>query len=384
MKQSICILFMSLLLAVVTFYFIASLPFINIIYQKSYDVLFKIEYKLRPPPLAINDILLVTIDNDTLKNMPQAWPYPRSDFAKVIENLKKAGAKVIGIDFVFLGKSTIQDDELLRTALGDDNKVILASAIDESGALNLDSLSGISSEIPRAIITKLQDSDGIIRKNLIYLVSKKEPHKGFLSWEMQILKSAKSIDLSSLISSGSYVSFKNNAGEKWTIPVDPKTRSFLIHFCAHTIDFKRLSFYQVLKGNFDPTLVKDKIVLVGFLSSLLGDLHNTPLGFLPGITLNANAFLTLYTHDFIKNVPKFIELFILIIGVILSTIFTLSLSTKKALLLIMGEIFFFLVISYVLFTQSYIWNYSLFPFTVVVCPFLNKKLYSLFVPRRRQ
>lgn len=366
------IVFISFILSILIFFFAYPIPLKKYIHWKIYDRLVSIKYKFTNPPLALQDILLVTIDNETLENMTQRWPYSRSCFAEVIKQLKKAGARVIAFDFVFLGKSTEQDDAILKKAIEEENKVILASVINEDGALQFFSIPALSEKIPSGVITKLQDSDGTIRRNLTYLVSKKEEYKGFLSWEMQILKVDKSIDLSSIRSNASSVSFQNDSGERWVIPVDLQTKSFLINFCSHTIDFKRLSFYQVLKGGFDPTKVKDKVVLVGTLTSLLGDLHNTPLGFLPGLTLSANALLTLYSHNFIKETPKPLGILVLILGVILSIYFILSFNTKRAYLFILVELFLFFLLSYILLLQGYIWNYFFFPLVVLLCSLLSK------------
>jgi CHASE2 domain-containing sensor protein len=305
--------------------------------------------------------------------MPYRWPYPRSDSATVIENLKKAKPRVIGIDLAYFGKSTKEDDALLQKAL-DSNKVILAATINEYGYLTVPDDLSFESSAAYGITTKLQDEDGIIRRNLIYLVSKKKKQEGFLSWEMQILKAAKGIDIASITEKGNTVTFQNKNGEKWNVPVDPISKSFLIHFRAHTKDFQNISFYHVLKGDFDPHLVKNKIVLIGVLPALFQDIQNTSIGFLPGVILNANALLALYAHDFLKEVPKLTEKMAIIIGVILTSIFLLSLSAPKAAMLIGLEICLFFVLSYTLLVSGYIWNYITFPCAVIICPFLAKRL----------
>jgi CHASE2 domain-containing sensor protein len=373
-KKPIPAVLISLILAVTLIIISYYTPVIDFIHWKLYDILVKIEYGLRRPPPAIKDIVLVTIDNETLKNMQERWPYPRADFAEAIECLRRAGARVIAFDFVFLGRSTPYDDELLKTALEGDNKVILATSIDEKGSLDLSPVSSLTHKITSGIITKVQDQDGITRKNLTYLVSTKEPNKGFLSWEMQILKTAKSVDLLSLVNEGPVISFRNDNREKWLVPVDPLTKTFLIHFRGHSLNFKLIPFYKLLAPEFDPAAVKDKIVLIGLFSSLFGDLHNTPLGWLPGITLNANALLTLYAHDFLKTAPRPIEIFISLLGVILSTFFILTLGRKQSLLLVTATILLFFALSYILLIFGCVWNYSLFPALVSICPLLSKKI----------
>ncbi|MDO8675225.1 MAG: CHASE2 domain-containing protein [Candidatus Omnitrophota bacterium] len=372
-KRSAPILFISLLFATASFYLLVSLPFLNIIHRQSYDALFKIEYKLRPPPLAINDILLVVIDNATLKNMPQRWPYSRATFATVIKNLKKAEAKTIAFDFVFWGKTDPQEDATLIQAV-DEGKVILPCLINEDGMIEFSDLPGPTTAFYSGVVTKIQDRNGVIRRNLTYIVNKNEPLKGILSWEMQILKAVRSIDLSTLVSNGDIVSFQNDAGEKWMIPVEPSTKAFPIHFRAHAADFNRISFINVLKGNFDPDKVKGKIIILGTLSSLFGDLYPTPIGWLPGIAINANAFLDLYTHDFLKNIPAPIELCVILLTVIISGLLVVLFKTKKAILLISLEISLILTMTYALLIHGYLWNYFLIAVLTMVCPFAAKKV----------
>jgi len=205
-------------------------------------------------------------------------------------------------------------------------------------------------------------------------VSKKKRQEGFLFWEMQILKAAKGIDITSIEDKGNAVTFQNKNSEKWIVPVDPVSKSFLIHFRTHTQDFQNISFYHALKGDFDPRLVKNKIVLIGVLPVLFQDIQNTSFGFLPGVILNANALLALYTHDFLKEVPKLIAMMVLIIGVTLASIFLLLLSAPKAAMIILLEICLFFVLSYTLLVSGYIWNYIAFPCAVIISPWLAERL----------
>lgn len=378
-RKSALIIAISLLLLGIFLFFVHYLPLASTVHWKLYDALVKIEYKFNHPPPEIKNIVLVTIDNDTIKNMAERWPYPRSYFARAIENLRSAGAGAIGFDFAFFGKSNpSSDDALLIKSLEGENGIVLATTINEKGSLDRSTIPGLSGNIPSGIVTKLQDPDGIMRRNLTYLVSDKEPHKGFLSWEMQIFKTAKGLKGPSLSDDRFLVSLRGDTGEKWTVPVDPDTKSFLINFRAHTVDFNRISFYNVQKGDFDPVLVKNKIVLVGLVSLLFGDLHNTPLGWLPGLTLNANAFLTLYAQDFIDSVAWQIEVLTILAGVILSAFFISFFSMKKAIVLILGEVLLFFLLSYILLARGWIWNYSVFPTAIMLCPVLGKKISLLF------
>jgi len=56
------------------------------------------------------DIVLVEIDDEAYRLMPEAYPYPRGTiWAKVVRNLTKAGAKVIAFDIQFDAPETKSD-----------------------------------------------------------------------------------------------------------------------------------------------------------------------------------------------------------------------------------------------------------------------------------
>lgn len=375
-KLKFIFIFNSLFLFLLLFFTLHFLHPLSRFNWKIYDKLAIAETKLTATPKAAKDILLVTLDNKTLNNLSSRWPYPRSYFAAVIDSLNNAKAKVIAFDFVFLGKSSPEEDQALKSSLARGKNIVLAATINELGEIDLFSNNGFSNNTSVGIVTKLQDHDEIIRRGITFLVNNQSPNQIFLSWEMQILNMIKHINLTTMKKNNSNLTFDSDTGEKWKVPVDPDTMAFLIHFRSNTSGFSRISFSDVLKNNFNPELVKDKIVLIGFLSQTFGDIHSTPLRWLPGITLNANTFLTLYTHSFIKKISVYIEFILFFIGVLLSCIFINSFKFKKALLMIVSEILIFFVLSYLLLIKGYIWDYITFLIIVIVCPFLGKRIFN--------
>ena len=367
---------MSLALGALIILFRAHIPFLDLLNLKIYDKLAQLEYRLGKAPGAIKDMVIVTIDNDTLQNIPDRWPYPRSYFAKAIENLNKSGARLVAFDFIFLGRSSQDDDALLIKAIKDAGNIVLPSSVNEKGELdfvNLPVLADLKNEISMGIITKLQDEDGITRRNLTYLLNDKKSGNGFLSWEMQILKIALSADLSSISDKGNELLFKSISGKAYSIPVDRDIKSFYIHFRGHTKDFDRISFHKLVGNDFDPALVKGRIVLVGLVSNLFEDLHNTPIGWLPGIAVNANAFLTLYAGDFLVRSPPALDYVIIAIGIAIAALIVSLFKPRPALFLIALETVLFYIISFAAFSKGYVLDYTLFPLVVYICPAIANK-----------
>ncbi|MFH0764365.1 MAG: CHASE2 domain-containing protein [Candidatus Omnitrophota bacterium] len=375
MKKQIYIVIVSITLTLALISIARSTDITRAIRWKIYDELTKAEYRIRLKAPVTNDILLVTIGNKTLSSSDEKWPYSRLKFAEVINKLKKAGAKVIAFDFIFYGDSAPEEDAVLKKAIEDAGNVVLGAAIDEEGKAHVST--GLLGAVNSGIISKFQDYDGVVRRDLTYLVSGDDRDEGFFSWSMRILKLAEDVDLSSVSDDRSTVRFENTRGEEWEIPIEHDTNSFLIHFRAHTADFQRISFIDVLNNEYDPKRVKDKIVIVGLASAMFGDIHNTPLGWLPGITLNTNAFLALYNHDFLVKVPGTAETAVVILGVIMESLAVLSFSRPRIILFAASEIALFLALSLVLLAYGRVWDYSLFPAAVILCPALSKKILDL-------
>lgn len=78
--------------------------------------------------LAEDAPVIVAIDEPSLADIGQQWPWPRSLHAKLVERLRAAGARAVGLDIIFAEPSTPDADAALAAVLGPD--VVLAA--DES------------------------------------------------------------------------------------------------------------------------------------------------------------------------------------------------------------------------------------------------------------
>ncbi len=95
-------------------------PF-GLVEGRLYDILSTIAPP-RPPQLGA---LIVRIDEPSLSEIGQRWPWPRDLHARLVESLRRAGATAIGFDVIFSEPSTEAADRALAAALGPD--VVLAA-----------------------------------------------------------------------------------------------------------------------------------------------------------------------------------------------------------------------------------------------------------------
>jgi CHASE2 domain-containing sensor protein len=88
----------------------------------------------QPPP---SDLLLVSIDEASLRRLKTEWPIPRSLDGDAIDYIGNGNPKVIAYDVDFSGKGS-EDPSLVETILGDAHHVVLAAeATAPGGQVNI-------------------------------------------------------------------------------------------------------------------------------------------------------------------------------------------------------------------------------------------------------
>jgi adenylate cyclase len=78
-------------------------------------------------PRHAREVVCVAISQQAVSELKERWPWPRVYFARVVDNLKKAGAAAIGIDVVFDVPQA--DDTLFAQAIRRAGNVVLAGTV---------------------------------------------------------------------------------------------------------------------------------------------------------------------------------------------------------------------------------------------------------------
>lgn len=83
---------------------------------------------LLPIPQESLKVVILEISQESIKSLPDKWPWPRSYFARAVRNLKRAGALAVGIDLVFdqTDSYSPKNDEELRKAIRGTGFVVVA------------------------------------------------------------------------------------------------------------------------------------------------------------------------------------------------------------------------------------------------------------------
>jgi adenylate cyclase len=263
------------------------------------------------------NIIVAGIDDDTLETYGRWAEWPRSLHAQAIDNLVQAGAKVIGFDVVFADNST--DDETLATAIAEADNVVLAavgippvSRTEEGIAydtflLPVASLEQAASSIGHANV--VPDGDGTVRR-LPLIVVDSSSGQVYPSLTLAVLYRLFSMPLPQeyVLQDGAVNLLSRD------VPVDTEYR-LRVNFAADNNERPYVSYGDIISGDFDPSLVNNKIVLIGMTAT--GELDSwaipTLASKIPGVFIHASTMDTILTERFLREPGAIVTLLIMLL-----------------------------------------------------------------------
>jgi len=320
-----------------------------------------------------NEVVIVEVGDDTFNALNETWPFPRSYYARMIENLEAAGARQIVMDIQFTERSSAEEDAELATIASKFNNIIFAGKffrelqskfVKEQILPPIPEL--IAAQQEWGVVNISLDDDGFVRKyELFQDMGKKRKYSigtmafamnmGSKGWERRIEDKKKSLSVN-----------------KVEIPKLGK-KSCYINFFGPEKTFKYYDFADVIDDSTfalpngydldsyymlnDAENFKDKIVLIGVSANEFHDSHKTPFFLanhllMPGVEIHANFIEMLLHQNFLIDFPFYSYLIIFLLsGVIFFLLFTLIKPNRSWLiLLILPGAYVF--ISYYLFVGS--------------------------------
>lgn len=197
------------------------------------------------------------------------WPWPRRHYAKVVDELRQAGAATISFDVDFSSHSSISDDlALARSLQGAGGGVTLPTFVQAAGSGTNQRSEALPIPVLRehvalAAVSVLPDGDGVVRRMPLGIVTGGTPRPS----------------LSAMA-----------AGAGGAADVD-----FPIDFSIDPDIIPRSSFMDVEAGRFARDSFRGKHVVIGATAVELGDRYAVPrYGVLPGVVIQALAAETLF------------------------------------------------------------------------------------------
>lgn len=212
-------------------------------------------------------LTVVEIDAESLR-AAGTWPWGRDRFARAIDNLNGAGAKVVGLDVDFSARSSpAADNALAATIRRWPGQVILPTFVQAAGRgqdrhlISTRPMDALAEDVVLASVNVPIDADGRVRR---YQRGVETPSG---------LRSSMATTL---------------------LGRPPALGDFLVDYGFDATAIDRISFQDVYSGKFDPRLVRGRNILIGSTAVELGDQFATPKrGILQGVYVHALAYESL-------------------------------------------------------------------------------------------
>lgn len=255
-----------------------------------------------PPP---RDIVLVKVDADTFTDLGVRWPFPRSLHGEAIDQLRRAGAKVIAYDVQFTEATRPREDNALLDAVDRANGVVLATTeVDDRGRTNVFG----GDDVVRAVGARaasgnfVNDPDGVIRR---------------LPYSVEGL-----------------ASFAAVAAQEFRGRRLPLRRGFeWIDFRGKPGTVTSVSFSELIEGSTPPGLFRGKIAVVGATAPSLQDVHPTAVGkgdVMPGPEIQANAIATVLDDFPLRESPPGLDIALIVLFGLIGPLIAVSRGPVRA------------------------------------------------------
>lgn len=267
----------------------------------------------------------------------------------MIDNLKRDGAVVVGVDVLFSEKS--EDDRALAKSIKDAGNVILGFSLAENLLPIPDFLKNTLA------IGYFHPKINEYNSTVYSIIPMNRQRK--TSWEafsFSIVR--KYLDVvygqKSLIDTKD-IAYKNGLKsyilrDKFIPFASEKSSDIYINYIPKSSRFQQISFVDAYNRTYQQDMVKDKLILIGSTATALYDKFNTPLGVQDGIYIHANMINTILNGAYIVEVEENTEILIIIALTFFLALFTLFAENRiyqlissfvGLIIFLFGEIFYF-------------------------------------------
>ena len=368
-------------------------------------------FNLRGPLEVSQDIVILDVSDEAFEELGR-YPFPRSYFAHLIENLNKAGAAVIIFDIEFTEPTLAKEDVDLGVTAAEYGNVIFAGKLSEmrkTGSVTLRIVPPINEITDRdlqwGLVGISQDQDGFVRKYTLFSTFSDEPYYTIGVKGLQMLLAQKRGEEPEIFNShenfilGSYV-IPKYSGNTVIINYYGPANTFPYYHIDTVLDDSTFQVrseqafgldFNTFENYLDTGTFKDKIVLVGASAEELHDLFPTPFynpgkgqGLTPGVEIHAN-FLEMVLHsNYLRSFSYlYLVLGLLILILIVNVIFNFFKPTINAVigvLLIAG----YLIFVYFMFKSNHtIVNVTEVPSAILIS-FLGNLIMQYYVGRKEK
>jgi adenylate cyclase len=310
----------------------------------------------QPLPRDSTHVVLVEITDESFTSLPAQYPWPRSYYARLLRNLRAAGARAVGIDLI-LGGDDVYDranDSTLRAAISDTRLAVLAGKREQDDPLvqraRMDEDFGnlfypVDSSL--GLVNIRNDPDGVYRRYSPAFAIRRPGGAEQLvpTFGFAVLNRYLGLPPSTVphASPGGFTYARR------TLP-GADAGSFLINFRGPSGTFPRVAFHDVLDdasfttveearsgeqintfsdpdyGYLQSGMFRDRIVLIGMAVPEYKDLFPVAIAqgrqegdnMMYGVEIHANVIESVLRNSFLARPPAWIEMITLVLLVLLA------------------------------------------------------------------
>jgi len=310
---------------------------------RHHDLLFEMRGEL---DVSDSPIVMVAISQQADEEIPYKYPWPTNLHAKLIDNLNRAGAKVIAFDVIFDNPDTYdpENDSLFAESMKRHQNVILGGELQADQISESELISPLfpnttlfnSNPNKPGLVRVFPDLDGAVRSYNFGHIHREET---YYRLGIEVVREFEglaydSIDAINPNSKSEYFSVGS-----YEIPKE-RANSFLINYYGPEGIFPEVSFEEVIDdssyttvfeselgasvnsfddpefGHLSMGTFRDKIVLVGATMPLLKDFYATPYANdgnneRPGYQIHANAVQTILDSNYLSRFNNWYTLLIM-------------------------------------------------------------------------
>lgn len=274
------------------------------------------------------NLVLVEIDAKSLAAL-DTWPWPRRYHAEVLDRLMAAGADRVAIDIDFSARSNPEDDALLKDALvRARNRAILPASVQP--VTRLGGMEAYTTTFPLKEFRETASLGSIVV----------HPQKDSLVRNLNTRYAIGDTNLPTV-------------AMRLAEPVNAEFASFALDYGIDLSTVPRLSYADVLKGEFDPSTIAGKQVIIGATAAELGDQFPVPVYFsLPGALIHVLGYESLVQGRALLRPATWLALVILLLIAIAVRRCLTRASLPRSVLVLGGFVTGFLLISLAVQTFS--------------------------------
>lgn len=256
--------------------------------------------RMRPALTPDPRILVVTIAEADIQTLHQ-WPISDGILQKLLSNLEQLKPRVIGLD-MYRDVPVEPGHKLFAEHIQKSDRIIPACKVSEGDNPGVPPPPGVPQSRAGFIDLLVDPSDGIVRRGLLFL---KPPAKSAcqtkLSFAFQLaqhylekegIQPARTKQDNVQLGKAIFKPLSDRAGGYQD--VDTRGFQILLNYRSPDRAAPEVTLTQVLNGQVQPSLVKDRIVLIGVTAPSANDAFNTPYSAsqerhrkMPGVFLHA-------------------------------------------------------------------------------------------------